>query len=56
MAQLTHVLRFRLSRELKEKFHAIAAKLRRKPSDLARIVIEDYVEEQLPRLKRRDPL
>lgn len=43
MAGYDSHLRFRCSREDKAKFIKIAKELRRKPSDLARIILEDYV-------------
>lgn len=38
------VIRFRCDLSLKERFEALAALARRTPADLARIVIEDYVQ------------
>jgi hypothetical protein len=46
MAGYDSHLRFRCSREDKAKLIKIAQQLRRKPSDLARIIIEDYVTAQ----------
>ena len=40
------VLRARVGLDLKVAFESIAEKLRRKPSDLLRIVIEDYCDQK----------
>jgi predicted DNA-binding protein len=51
------VIRFRCEPSLKERFEALAALERRTPADLARIVIEDYVqsrEEDVARLALND--
>lgn len=51
------VIRFRCDLSLKERFEALAALERRTPADLARIVIEDYVqsrEESVTRMALND--
>lgn len=40
------VIRFRCELSLKERFEALAALERRTPADLARIIIEDYVQNR----------
>ncbi len=46
MADLDEVFRFRCSSRDKARFERIARKLRRDPSDLGRIVLEDYCDAQ----------
>ena len=40
------IIRFRCEGDLKERFEALAKLERRKPSDLARIIVEDYCAEK----------
>jgi len=51
MADLNDILRFRCSRELKARFMRIAKEDRRDPSDLGRIMLEDYCTQQERELK-----
>ena len=51
---LDEVIRFRVEAELKARFEKVAERLRRDPSDLARLVLEDFVKAQ-PDTLRDEP-
>jgi predicted transcriptional regulator len=46
----TNVFRFRCDDDFKERLAAVAKLERRDPSDLARLILEDYIADQEARL------
>lgn len=46
MAALQETFRVRVAKSFKRRFERVAARERRKPSDLGRLILTDYVEQR----------